>query len=149
MTPTISDERIAAIEGRREEMQGQLSAGDLPTDRFIALSKEYAELGPVADAAAEVRRLRTERASLDGMAGETDLELREMAAEELASIAVALPAARTCAGAEVVAARCGGRSLGDAGSPRRDRRVMRRRCLRVICSGCTSALPNCRAGGSS
>ncbi len=93
MTPTISDERIAAIEGRREEMQTQLSAGDLPTDKFIALSKEYAELGPVADAAAEVRRLRSELASLSEMSGEMDIEMRELAAEELASINESLPAA--------------------------------------------------------
>lgn len=29
MTPQISDERIAAIKARREELQAQLSAGDL------------------------------------------------------------------------------------------------------------------------
>ena len=93
MTPTISDERIAAIEARRDEVQAQLASGDLPTERFVALSKEYAEIEPVAAAAALVRRLRAERDVLDGMAGETDLELREMAADELRDIAAQLPVA--------------------------------------------------------
>ncbi len=90
---SISDERIAAIEARREELQAQLSSGDLPTERFVALSKEYAEVEPVATAAAELRRLRAERSMLDGMSAEVDLELREMAADELRDIAEKIPAA--------------------------------------------------------
>ncbi len=91
MTPTISDERIAAIEARRDELQTALSSGELSPERFVALSKEYAEVEPVAEAARELRRLRAERAVLDGMSAETDLELREMAAEELQVIAEKLP----------------------------------------------------------
>jgi peptide chain release factor 1 len=87
MTPTISDERIAAIEARRDELQAQLSSGDLPPERFVALSKEYAEVEPVAAAAAELRRLRAERDVLDGMSAESDIEMRELAAEELRIIA--------------------------------------------------------------
>ena len=93
MTPTISDDRIAAIEAKRAELSGQLSAGDLPTDRLIALSKEYAELEPVAAAAAELRRLRAESVSLAEMARDADPEVRAMAEEEIASLAGALPAA--------------------------------------------------------
>jgi peptide chain release factor 1 len=93
MTPTISDERIAAIEARREELQGQLASGDLPRDQFVALSKEYAEVGPVAAAAAELRRLRAERDTLGAMASDPDPEIREMAAEELETIGAALPEA--------------------------------------------------------
>ena len=52
---TISAERIAALLAKREELSAQLSSGDLPTDRFIALSKEYAEVEPVAAAAGELQ----------------------------------------------------------------------------------------------
>jgi peptide chain release factor 1 len=76
---TISAERIAQI----EELQAMMATGDLPSDRFVAVSKEYAELEPVANAAAEVRRLRQEADSLTYMTQDGDDELRELAAEEL------------------------------------------------------------------
>ena len=91
---TISPERIAQIEARRDELQALMATGDLPSDRFVAVSKEYAELEPVAAAAGEVRRLRQEADSLAYMAEDTgDEELRLMAAEELRDIRTALDAA--------------------------------------------------------
>ena len=90
---SISDDRIAAIEARRDELQGQLSTGDLPTDRFVALSKEYAELEPVAAAAAEIRRLRAEQAVLGEMLRDADPEIRAMAEDEAQAIKDALPVA--------------------------------------------------------
>ncbi len=80
----ISPERIAQIEARRDELQALMATGDLPGDRFVAVSKEYAELEPVAAAASEVRRLRAEAESLQHMTHEADAELRALAAEELA-----------------------------------------------------------------
>jgi peptide chain release factor 1 len=91
--PSISDDRIAAIEARREELQGQLSSGELPTERFIALSKEYAEIEPVAAAAAEIRRLRAEQSVLGEMLKDADPEIRAMAEEEAQVIKDALPPA--------------------------------------------------------
>jgi len=79
----ISPDRIRAIEARRDELQALMSTGDLPSDRFVAVSKEYAELEPVAQAATEVRRLRQEAESLAFMAEDVDDELRAMASEEL------------------------------------------------------------------
>ena len=93
MTPTISDERIAAIEARREEVQAQLSQADLATDKLVALSKEYSELEPVAAAAAELRRLRAEQSVLGEMLKDADPEIREMAEEEAQAIKEALPEA--------------------------------------------------------
>ncbi|MCM8730925.1 peptide chain release factor 1 [Hephaestia sp. GCM10023244] len=80
----ISPERIAQIEARRDELQALMATGDLPGDRFVQVSKEYAELEPVAAAAGDVRRLRAEAVSLEHMTTEADAELRAMAAEELA-----------------------------------------------------------------
>jgi peptide chain release factor 1 len=80
----ISPDRIAQIEARRDELSALMATGDLPGDRFVAVSKEYAELEPVAQAAGEVRRLRQEAESLAYMAEDSDDdELRAMAAEEL------------------------------------------------------------------
>ena len=80
---TISPDRIRQIEARRDELQALMATGDLSGDRFVQVSKEYAELEPVAQAAAEVRRLRQEADSLAYMAEDVDDELRAMAAEEL------------------------------------------------------------------
>ncbi|HET9428510.1 MAG TPA: peptide chain release factor 1 [Allosphingosinicella sp.] len=87
----VSDERIAAIEARRDELQNAMSAADLPPDQFVRLSKEYAEIEPVALAAREVGRLRAELEMLGGMA--EDPELKEMAAEEAEDIRRRLPEA--------------------------------------------------------
>ena len=89
----IPADRIAAIEARRDELQAQMATGDLSGDRFVAVSKEYAEIEPVALAAGEVRRLRGEAESLAAMAQDPDEELRAMAAEELRANEEALAAA--------------------------------------------------------
>ena len=90
---TISPDRIRAIEARRDELQALMATGDLPSDRFVAVSKEYAEVEPVAVVAGEVRRLRAEATSLAFMAQDGDAELRQMAAEELFENEGALAAA--------------------------------------------------------
>jgi peptide chain release factor 1 len=91
----ISAERIAAIEARRDEMQAAMSRPDLPPEKFVALSKEYAELEPVANAAGEVRRLRAELDVLGQLVGDesAEAEIREMATEEVADIHRRLPEA--------------------------------------------------------
>ncbi|MBU3076851.1 peptide chain release factor 1 [Sphingomonas sp. XMGL2] len=79
----MSDQRIAAIEARRDELGNAMAAPGLAPERFVSLSREYAELEPVAAAAADVRRLRAEAASLTQMTRDADDELRALAAEEL------------------------------------------------------------------
>jgi peptide chain release factor 1 len=89
----ISPARIRQIEARRDELAAQMATGDLPGDRFVAVSKEYAELEPVAQAAAEVRRLRQEAESLAFMTDDADAELRAMAEDELRDNKASLEAA--------------------------------------------------------
>jgi peptide chain release factor 1 len=93
MTPTISDERIAAIEARRDEVQSALSAGDVPREQFVALSKEYSDLEPVAKSAAELRRLRAELIAIEALLGDSDADVRAMAEEEAQSLKAQLPEA--------------------------------------------------------
>lgn len=80
----ISADRLAAILARRDELQGQLASGDLAPDRFVALSKEYAEVEPVAVAASALQKLRDERRGLQAMLDDPDM--RDMAEEELNSV---------------------------------------------------------------
>lgn len=88
---TISPDRIDAILARQQDLQGQMAAGDLAPDKLVELSKEYAELEPVAEAAKELRRLRTELAALDEMLA--DPEMREMAEAEADELKAAIPEA--------------------------------------------------------
>src|SRR3954452_3024956 len=87
----IPAERIAAIEARKEELQQAMSAPDLAPEQFVQLSKDYAEILPVAEAAAEVRRLRAELDDMDELLADPDM--REMAQEEKASLEAQLPEA--------------------------------------------------------
>ncbi|HEX8301296.1 peptide chain release factor 1 [Sphingomonas sp.] len=89
----IPPDRIAAIEARRDELQALMATGDLPGDKFVAVSKEYAELEPVAKAAGEVRRLRAELDVLVHMEADGDDELREMAREEIEALKLTIPEA--------------------------------------------------------
>ncbi|MBX9797649.1 peptide chain release factor 1 [Sphingomonas sp.] len=92
---TISPERIAQIAARRDELQALMATGDLSGERFVQVSKEYAELEPVVAAANEVRRLRAELAVLTDLAegDEADGELKAMAREEITAIKARLPEA--------------------------------------------------------
>ena len=90
---SISAERIAAIEARREELQNAMSAGGLAPDEFVRLSKDYAEIEPVAAAAREVRRIRAEMELLAEMLQDPNADIRDMAAEEMAALQAQLPEA--------------------------------------------------------
>ncbi len=87
----ISDERIGQIANRRDEIAARMASGALEGAAFVAASKDYAEVEPVAKAADEVARLRTERDGLIEMAA--DAEMRAMAEEEMPAIDQALAAA--------------------------------------------------------
>jgi len=88
---SISPERIAAILRRQAEVQAQMARPDLAPEAFVQLSKDYAELEPVAKAAGEVEGLRAELAGLEAMLA--DPELKAMAQEEMESVRARLPEA--------------------------------------------------------
>ncbi len=92
---TIPLDRIRQIEARRDELQASMSRADLPAEQFVQLSKDYAELEPVAQAAGTVRALRQELVDLDTMLAdaEGDAELKAMAADEVSSVKETLDAA--------------------------------------------------------
>src|SRR5205085_6716411 len=91
----ISSERIASIEARKHELSEAMNASDLAPDEFVRLSKEYAQIEPVAAAAREVRRLRAELDVLNGLVADpaAEPELKEMAAAEADEIRHKLPQA--------------------------------------------------------
>ncbi len=87
----ISESRINAILSRRDELQARMATGDAAPDVFVAMSKEYAEVEPVAQVAAKLLALRQETIDLEAMAA--DPEMKAMAEEELAILRESLPEA--------------------------------------------------------
>ena len=87
---TIPSSRLAQISSRFAELEARLGSGTLEGAEFVAASRDYAELEPVARAANHVAAMRSEIADLSG---ETDPEMRGLVEEELAALRVALPQA--------------------------------------------------------
>lgn len=88
---TISPDRIAQIRARRDEIQAGMARPDLEPSEFVRLSKDYAELEPVARAADEVESLRREQGELQAML--SDPEMKAMAEDELRAVRDRLPEA--------------------------------------------------------
>ena len=85
----IPAERLDQIANRFAELEARMASGTLEGDEFVAASRDYAELEPVAKIAAEVRSMREEIGSLKDMLG--DPEMRDIAQEELDAIEDVLP----------------------------------------------------------
>ena len=87
----ISPERIAQMERRHADLAAQMGNPSLAADKFVQLSKDYAELTPVVTAAAALCALRDEVDSLKSIAlGD---EMYDMAQAEMREIEAQLPAA--------------------------------------------------------
>ncbi len=88
---TIPDDRLRQIADRFAELEARMASGQLEGDEFVAASRDYAELEPVAQTAAQVQAMRAEIAELEDMLA--DPEMKAMAEEELASLRTQLPEA--------------------------------------------------------
>jgi len=89
---TIPQERLAQIAQRFAELEARLASGTLEGDAFVAASRDYAELEPVAKAAEEVRTMRGELAELERL-DDPDPEMTALAEEEAARLREELPEA--------------------------------------------------------
>ncbi len=94
MLPTLR-RKLEALAERRDELERLLADPDVAGDqqRFRALSREFAQLEPVAVALAEEARARADLAAAEAMRG--DPELRELAEEEVAAASLRLAALDT------------------------------------------------------
>ncbi|WDM64430.1 peptide chain release factor 1 [Stenotrophomonas forensis] len=84
MTPTLR-RKLEALAERREELERLLAEPDVVADntRFRDLSREFAQLEPVACALADEARAKADLAAAEGMRADPDL--RELADEEIAA----------------------------------------------------------------
>ncbi len=89
---TIPSSRLAQIAARFAELEARLGSGTLEGPEFVAASRDYAELEPVAKAAAVVASMRGELASLTAIT-DPDPEMRALTDEEVQRIRTELPEA--------------------------------------------------------
>jgi peptide chain release factor 1 len=89
---TIPDERLAQLAARFAELEARLASGTLEGDAFVAASRDYAELEPVARVVEEVRTMRGELAELEAL-DDSDPDIRALAEEEVGRLRAALPEA--------------------------------------------------------
>ncbi len=94
MSQTFHD-KLDHILDRYQEVRDALSKEEMPSqDLFAKLSKEYAELTPVAEAIVELKRAHQEQIQLQGLLSDDSLEgeLKSLAIEELSSLKDKFPA---------------------------------------------------------
>jgi peptide chain release factor 1 len=82
-------QKLDQITARHAELQAALSGGTLDSQKFVAASKEYADLGPLVEAIAEWRKAGRELEDAEALAADPDM--KAMAEEEAASLRKRLP----------------------------------------------------------
>ncbi len=83
-------ERLDAILARADALSEEMN-GELPPERFVELSKEFAELDPIAKAVRAYREALAERDDLQALSEGDDAEMAELAGVELEELAEKLP----------------------------------------------------------
>ena len=83
-------EKLDAILARAEALQSEMN-GDINPERFVALSKEYAELDPLVGAIRAYRQALNEMADLRELIAGDDAEMADMAEAEIAELQDKLP----------------------------------------------------------
>src|SRR5262249_15090894 len=82
-------QKLDQVVARHAELQAALSAGNLDSQKFVAASKEYADLGPLVEAVNEWRKAAQELKEAEALAGDPDM--KAMAEEEASALKKRLP----------------------------------------------------------
>ncbi len=90
-TPSIPDEKLTAIRERFSAVEKEMETTTEPAD-IVRLSKEHAELRPVAEASEALQNARAERIEAQEMAASDDADMAAMAAEEVESLSAQIEA---------------------------------------------------------
>ncbi len=87
------DRKLSQVLGRFQEIEGLMSSGTLPSDQFTKLSKEYAELTPLAATIREYKGAQKEFADLEEIMKDpqADKDMRAMAEEDYYRLKEQLP----------------------------------------------------------
>jgi peptide chain release factor 1 len=83
--------RLDQVLARFQEVEARMSAASDGAE-VVRLSKEYAEIKPVAEFAERLAKVQAQRAELEAMVAGDDAEMAELAREELAELDLTQPA---------------------------------------------------------
>jgi len=83
-------QKLDQVVARHAELQAALSGGSLDSQKFVAASKEYAELGPLVEAVNAWRKAEQDLKDTEALAADPDM--KAMAEEEAAELKKRLPA---------------------------------------------------------
>ena len=89
---SVSDARLAQLAARFAELEARLASGTLEGKDFVSASRDFAELEPVAKAAAAVAAMRAELAELSSIS-DPDREPRARAEEDVQRLKAQWPEA--------------------------------------------------------
>src|SRR3982750_1357963 len=78
--PMSLQRKLAPVKARHEEIAALMSAGNLGGEKFVALSREYAELTPVVEVLESYEKTLAEMNDLEAM--KDDPEMGAIAREE-------------------------------------------------------------------
>jgi peptide chain release factor 1 len=81
--------KLGPIKARHEELAALMSAGNLSGDKFVKLSREYAELSPVVETIDAYNKMLKEQEDLQAMVDDPDMG--DIATQELIEIKHKLP----------------------------------------------------------
>ncbi len=141
------EESLHRVLLRQEELGVRLSEEAGGGEKFVRMSREYAELSPVVEAIENLKQAQQELIDLEQMlADESDAEMRAMAQSERDAVAARLPELEHQIKLQLIP-----KDEADARNAilevRAGYRVaMKLRSLRVICCACISVMPKPRAG---
>ncbi len=85
--------KLERIEAHHAELSSAMSDPNLPSDRFVKLSKEYAEMTPIVESARIVRKLQHDLTEAEKLLADSgaDAEMKALAFEEIGDIRARLP----------------------------------------------------------
>ncbi|MGM0421987.1 MAG: peptide chain release factor 1 [Pseudomonadota bacterium] len=88
------ERKLEQVTSRHRELAELMAMGNLSGEEFTRLSKEYADLDPVAEAIAAFKAVKDEKAELEEMLADKDIdkEMHDMAETELFQVKKRLPA---------------------------------------------------------
>jgi len=82
-------QKLDQVVARHAELQAALSGSSLDSQKFVAASKEYADLGPLVEAVNQWRKAEQELKDTEALAADPDM--KAMAEEEVAALKKRLP----------------------------------------------------------
>lgn len=83
-------EKLASIKLRHDELAALMGSGNLSGDEFVKISKEYSELGPIAEAVDAYQNSLKEKDDLEALLSDPDM--KDIAQEEMLALDKKIPA---------------------------------------------------------